>query len=173
MNEDGSFTFGYVGEDGSFREETRGVDCITRGKYGYIDPDGKRREFTYVSGLPCDEGEDPEDGFPSDNEVVREDPIAPSDRFHTSQAIQLAQDEIPAAARPRARPRQPIQAQAPVAAADPALAAVANGQAARRRPARPRVTPRPQAGSTALQVSACQRLFCQEVPLTATHFSAF
>ena len=103
----------------------------------------------------------------------REDPIAPSDRFRTSQAIQLAQDEIPAAARPRARPRQPIQAQAPVAAADPALAAVANGQAARRRPARPRVTPRPQAGSTALQVSACQRVFCQDVPLTATHFSAF
>ena len=54
MNSDGSFTFGYVSEDGSFREETRGLDCITRGKYGYIDPDGKRREFTYVSGLPCD-----------------------------------------------------------------------------------------------------------------------
>ena len=102
----------------------------------------------------------------------REDPIAPSDRFRTSQAIQLAQDEIPASARPRARPRQPIQAQAPVAAAGP-VAAVANGQAARRRPARPRVTPRPQAGSTALQVSAiivlqectCQSVFCQDLPM--------
>merc|ERR1719461_2618390 len=52
-NEDGSFTFGYVGADGSFREETRGVDCITRGKYGYIDPDGVKREYTYTSGLPC------------------------------------------------------------------------------------------------------------------------
>ena len=50
QNEDGSFTFGYIAEDGSFREETRGTDCITRGKYGYIDPDGKRREFTYTSG---------------------------------------------------------------------------------------------------------------------------
>ena len=85
MNEDGSFTFGYVAEDGSFREETRGVDCITRGKYGYIDPDGKRREFTYVSGLPCDEGAEEGDGFENSNDIVREDPIAPSDRFRTSQ----------------------------------------------------------------------------------------
>ena len=34
LNEDGSFTFGYEGEDGSFKEETRGVDCVVRGKYG-------------------------------------------------------------------------------------------------------------------------------------------
>lgn len=25
-----------------------------RGKYGYVDPDGNKREFTYVSGNPCD-----------------------------------------------------------------------------------------------------------------------
>ncbi len=42
------------------REETRGVDCITRGKYGYIDPEGKKREFTYVSGLPCETGDEGE-----------------------------------------------------------------------------------------------------------------
>jgi hypothetical protein len=54
INEDGSFTFGYEGEDGSFKEETRGTDCVVRGKYGYVDPDGVRREFTYVSGNPCD-----------------------------------------------------------------------------------------------------------------------
>jgi hypothetical protein len=34
INEDGSFTFGYEAEDGSFKEETRGVDCVVRGKYG-------------------------------------------------------------------------------------------------------------------------------------------
>lgn len=27
---------------------------MVRGKYGYIDPDGNKREFTYVSGNPCD-----------------------------------------------------------------------------------------------------------------------
>ena len=72
-NEDGSFTFGYIAEDGSFREETRGVDCITRGKYGYIDPDGKKREFTYVSGLPCDITD--EDVDLDDDNLQREDPL--------------------------------------------------------------------------------------------------
>lgn len=54
LNDDGSFTFGYESADGSFKEETRGTDCVVRGKYGYIDPDGNKREFTYVSGNPCD-----------------------------------------------------------------------------------------------------------------------
>lgn len=45
---------GYEAADGSFKEETRGTDCVVRGKYGYIDPDGNKREFTYVSGNPCD-----------------------------------------------------------------------------------------------------------------------
>ncbi|XP_055525410.1 PAX-interacting protein 1-like [Wyeomyia smithii] len=54
VNDDGSFTFGYEDADGSFKEETRGTDCVVRGKYGYIDPDGNKREFTYVSGNPCD-----------------------------------------------------------------------------------------------------------------------
>lgn len=54
LNDDGSFTFGYESADGSFKEETRGTDCVVRGKYGYVDPDGNKREFTYVSGNPCD-----------------------------------------------------------------------------------------------------------------------
>lgn len=103
-NDDGSFTFGYISEDGSFREETRGVDCITKGKYGYIDPDGKRREFTYVSGLPCEIGEEGE--IDEDVEEI-EDPIDPSDRFRTSQAVQLSEDEIPDSARPQQR--QPVR----------------------------------------------------------------
>ncbi len=102
-NEDGSFTFGYIAEDGSFREETRGVDCITRGKYGYIDPDGKRREFTYVSGLPCEIGEDGEQLEEDELQEFQQDPIDPSERFRTEQAVQLSDDEIPEAARPRQR----------------------------------------------------------------------
>ncbi|XP_050532904.1 putative mediator of RNA polymerase II transcription subunit 12 [Daktulosphaira vitifoliae] len=54
LNDDGSFTFGYEADDGSFKEETRGTDCVVRGKYGYVDPDGNKREFTYVQGNPCD-----------------------------------------------------------------------------------------------------------------------
>ena len=33
QNDDGSFTWGYQSEDGSFKEETMGIDCVTRGRY--------------------------------------------------------------------------------------------------------------------------------------------
>ncbi|XP_075225726.1 uncharacterized protein LOC142326876 [Lycorma delicatula] len=66
LNDDGSFTFGYEAADGSFKEETRGTDCVVRGKYGYVDPDGNKREFTYVSGNPCDPNAvEPEEEQPS------------------------------------------------------------------------------------------------------------
>lgn len=155
MNSDGSFTFGYVSEDGSFREETKGVDCITRGKYGYIDPDGKRREFTYVSGLPCDTEDKQEfdqQGFPidDDEDFVQNDPIDAADRFRQSAAVQLSDDEIPDSARrqPQRRPveRRPVQQFNNFQAQQPARA----------QPARPRQRPTPAArrpvqGGNALQ----------------------
>lgn len=71
INDDGSFTFGYEAADGSFKEETRGIDCVVRGKYGYIDPEGNKREFTYVSGNPCDPNNpDPEE---DDRSIEEED----------------------------------------------------------------------------------------------------
>ena len=33
QNDDGSFTWGYQSADGSFKEETIGIDCVTRGRY--------------------------------------------------------------------------------------------------------------------------------------------
>ena len=48
-NEDGSITWGYENEDGSFKEETIGVDCVTHGKYGYIDPTGEVRERLLIA----------------------------------------------------------------------------------------------------------------------------
>ncbi|XP_026498629.1 uncharacterized protein LOC113402554 [Vanessa tameamea] len=53
-NEDGSITWGFENDDGSFKEEVIGIDCITRGKYGYVDPDGLKREYNYETGIPCD-----------------------------------------------------------------------------------------------------------------------
>lgn len=53
-NEDGSITWGFENDDGSFKEETIGVNCVTRGKYGYVDPDGLKREYNYETGIPCD-----------------------------------------------------------------------------------------------------------------------
>lgn len=66
VNDDGSFTFGYEAADGSFKEETRGTDCVVRGKYGYVDPDGNKREFTYVSGNPCDPNAPKEEELPEE-----------------------------------------------------------------------------------------------------------
>ncbi|KAL6255839.1 hypothetical protein P5V15_013081 [Pogonomyrmex californicus] len=64
-NADGSITWGFENDDGSYKEETIGMDCITSGKYGYIDPDGIRREYTYETGIKCDEQqrEEEEEGF--------------------------------------------------------------------------------------------------------------
>lgn len=63
-NEDGSITWGFENEDGTFKEETIGSDCIIRGKYGYIDPDNVKREYTYETGNKCDE---PEEELPPGN----------------------------------------------------------------------------------------------------------
>lgn len=102
VNDDGSFTFGYEAADGSFKEETRGTDCVVRGKYGYIDPDGNKREFTYVSGNPCDpnnpEGSEEENvaseeesdenipqNYPQRRPVARPAPQRPAVQHHTTQ----------------------------------------------------------------------------------------
>lgn len=37
-----------------------GADCIISGKYGYVDPDGVKREYTYETGNKCDEPEEEE-----------------------------------------------------------------------------------------------------------------
>ena len=52
VNDDGSFTFGYEAADGSFKEETRGTDCVVRGRYGYVDPEGEsKRVQSFLSGI--------------------------------------------------------------------------------------------------------------------------
>ena len=141
-NEDGSFTFGYISADGSFKEETRGADCITRGKYGYIDPEGVKREYSYTAGLPCEIGAEGENSLQSeDGSVV--DTVDPTERFRQTSSVQLSEDEIPARPALRQRVRQRTQAtNAPAVAAEaPAQNAFANfgnqggrGQIPQRRP---------------------------------------
>ncbi|XP_074029009.1 uncharacterized protein isoform X2 [Leptinotarsa decemlineata] len=53
-NPDGTITWGFENDDGTFKEETLGIDCIIKGKYGYIDPEGTRREYEYEAGNKCD-----------------------------------------------------------------------------------------------------------------------
>lgn len=84
VNDDGSFTFGYEAADGSFKEETRGTDCVVRGKYGYVDPDGNKREFTYVSGNPCDPNA-PKD---EDDLADKEEEVAGPANYPSSRPVQ-------------------------------------------------------------------------------------
>uniref|UniRef100_A0AAG5CT22 Uncharacterized protein n=1 Tax=Anopheles atroparvus TaxID=41427 RepID=A0AAG5CT22_ANOAO len=60
-HEDGSITWGFENDDGSFKEETIGIDCVTRGRYGYVDPDGEKREYNYETGIQCDPNRRDED----------------------------------------------------------------------------------------------------------------
>jgi len=46
-NEDGSYTYGYEGADGSFKIETKLATGEVKGKYGYIDETGKVRVVEY------------------------------------------------------------------------------------------------------------------------------
>ncbi|KAG5866404.1 hypothetical protein JTB14_004560 [Gonioctena quinquepunctata] len=133
VNDDGSFTFGYEAADGSFKEETRGTDCVVRGKYGYVDPDGNKREFTYVSGNPCDpnapkDQEEPEESNETENENVPANyptrpiqplrrPIAPKPSvtlFQNTYAQEEEQPEPEQLLRPTPQPvRRPAYASRP------------------------------------------------------------
>lgn len=46
-NEDGSYTYGYEGADGSFKIETKTRSGEVTGKYGYVDDSGKLRVVEY------------------------------------------------------------------------------------------------------------------------------
>ena len=46
-NEDGSYSYGYEGADGSFKIETKLANGDVQGKYGYVDSDGNTREIEY------------------------------------------------------------------------------------------------------------------------------
>jgi Insect cuticle protein len=46
-NDDGSYSYGYEGADGSFKIETKYPTGEVYGKYGYTDSDGQRREIEY------------------------------------------------------------------------------------------------------------------------------
>ncbi|KAJ8674669.1 hypothetical protein QAD02_010455 [Eretmocerus hayati] len=46
-NEDGSYTYGFEGADGSFKIETKQANGEVKGKYGYLDDSGKVRVVEY------------------------------------------------------------------------------------------------------------------------------
>lgn len=46
-NDDGSYTYGYEGADGSYKVETKSANGEVKGKYGYYDDAGQLREIEY------------------------------------------------------------------------------------------------------------------------------
>lgn len=76
-NEDGTITWGFENDDGSFKEEIIGNDCVTRGRYGYVDPDGMKREYNYETGIACDPNkrdlEEPEEDEEPENQATLQD----------------------------------------------------------------------------------------------------
>jgi len=96
QNEDGSMTWGYENEDGTFKEETLGADCVVRGKYGYIDPEGNKREYEYQTGNPCDPNKkDQEEELEEDDDL----PDGPSRQQQIAGVLN---------ARPRPVQRRPV-----------------------------------------------------------------
>lgn len=68
-NSDGTFNYGYINSDGSYKNETRGNDCVVRGVYGYVDRDsGVTLSFPYTSGNPCSGGPSPP---PAQNALIQ------------------------------------------------------------------------------------------------------
>lgn len=67
-NEDGTITWGFENDDGSFKEEIIGNDCVTKGRYGYIDPDGVKREYNYETGNACDPNKRDQEEEPEEDE---------------------------------------------------------------------------------------------------------
>lgn len=50
LNDDGSYTYGFEADDGSFRVENRDIHGNVKGKYGFVDEFGQVKVVEYVAG---------------------------------------------------------------------------------------------------------------------------
>lgn len=50
LNDDGSYTYGFEADDGSFRVENRDIHGNVKGKYGFTDEFGQVKVVEYVAG---------------------------------------------------------------------------------------------------------------------------
>ncbi|KAL1465359.1 hypothetical protein WDU94_004940, partial [Cyamophila willieti] len=104
-NEDGSYTYGYEGGDGSFKIETKLATGEVMGKYGYVDDTGKVRVIEYGANKY---------GFqPSGEGITVPEPNLVDDTteaFDKNGRPIITESEEPIVERPR--PRQPARAPA-------------------------------------------------------------
>ncbi|XP_011499932.1 PREDICTED: uncharacterized protein LOC105363833 [Ceratosolen solmsi marchali] len=113
-NEDGSYTYGFEGADGSFKIETKQANGEVKGKYGFVDDGGKVRVVEY--------GAD-QYGFQPSGEGITVAPPTLIDETTSKEALEAQkyqeyqeyQQPIPRNAPPRpalVQPRQPSEYQA-------------------------------------------------------------
>lgn len=128
-NEDGSYTYGYEGSDGSFKIETKTVTGEVSGKYGYVDDAGKLRVVEYGANKygfqPSGEGitvpsptlvelrpeEDEQDEEPAPVPVKRPSPSKPTKPLFKNnnrpESVASDFDDGEWTAQPVSRPQQP------------------------------------------------------------------
>lgn len=123
-NEDGSYTYGFEGADGSFKIETKLPTGDVRGKYGFVDDTGKVRIVEYGAN---------QYGFQPAGEGITVAPPTLVDETTSKEAIDAAayqeyqQQQQRAAARPAYQPppqqshTQAVYAPAQIAPSRPAL----------------------------------------------------
>ncbi|XP_015371382.1 PREDICTED: uncharacterized protein LOC107167013 [Diuraphis noxia] len=130
-NEDGSYTYGYEGSDGSFKIETKTVTGEVSGKYGYVDDSGKLRVVEYGANKygfqPSGEGitvpsptlvelrpeENEQDEEPAPVPVKRPSPSKPTkplfkNNNNRPESVVSDFDDGEWTAQPASRPQQPV-----------------------------------------------------------------
>lgn len=97
-NEDGSYTYGYEGADGSFKIETKLATGEVKGKYGYVDESGKVKVVEYGANKY---------GFQPSGEGITVPPPTLVDETTGKDSLLDYEDNIPAPRPQKLRPSKP------------------------------------------------------------------
>ncbi|EAT45700.1 AAEL003027-PA [Aedes aegypti] len=97
-NEDGSYTYGYEGADGSFKIETKLATGEVKGKYGYVDEAGKVKVVEYGANKY---------GFQPSGEGITVPPPTLVDETTGKDALLDYEDNVPAPRPQKIRPSKP------------------------------------------------------------------
>ncbi|XP_055585845.1 tyrosine-protein phosphatase non-receptor type 23 isoform X2 [Uranotaenia lowii] len=103
-NEDGSYTYGYEGADGSFKIETKLATGEVKGKYGYVDESGKVKVVEYGANKY---------GFQPSGEGITVPPPTLVDETTGKDGLLDYEDNVPAPRLQQLRPSKPRYQEVP------------------------------------------------------------
>lgn len=103
-NEDGSYTYGYEGADGSFKIETKLATGEVKGKYGYVDESGKVKVVEYGANKY---------GFQPSGEGITVPPPTLVDETTGKDSLLEYEDNVPAPRPQKLRPSKPRHQEIP------------------------------------------------------------